>query len=63
MQKLDEHGIQILEDSDEDSDQVLMKINKHCEDVYSYLKPFSFKLEKTQININPIGYTYMISEQ
>ena len=47
MQKLDEHGIQILEDSDEDSDQVLMKINKHCEDVYSYLKPFSFKLEKT----------------
>ena len=47
MQKLNEHGIQILEDSDENSDQVLMKINKHCEDIYSYLKPFSCKLEKT----------------
>ena len=62
MQKLNEHGIQILEDSDENSDQVLMKINKHCEDIYSYLKPFTFKSEESYITINPIGYTYMISE-
>ena len=39
-----------------------MKVNKNCEDIYGYLKPFKLKLEQTLITINPIGYTFMISE-
>ena len=41
---------------------MIMKANKSCEDIYSYLKPLSFEVEKYMIIINPIGYTYTVNE-
>ena len=42
MQNLTKQGIHILEDPDSDNNQVLMKADKHCEDIYSFLKPIKF---------------------
>lgn len=40
----------------------MIKANKPCEDVRNLLRPIKFKLEKTLIEINPLGYTYMMDK-
>lgn len=34
--------------------------DKNCKDVWGFLKPIAFKLEKTNIVIQPRGYTYQL---
>ena len=59
LMKLNDGDLMFSVDHDDDNNQI-MKANKPCDQVVDLLKPISFKLENTQITINPKGYTYMI---
>jgi len=37
-----------------------IRIDRNCRDIWSKLKPVQFKLESTQIEIQPNGYTYQL---